>query len=422
VLRTDGTSVIGHLGEKLLRDLHIGTAFVSCSGFSLETGLTESDIQEIQLKSKMVQSADHVIALVDSSKLGKMGLSSFASLDQIHQIFTNAGADPGMIQQICAAGVSVSVCGDTTVSSFASTCSEISRYKIGFANLGEDQIPFAVDVRRGLEQAAKKAGNIDLILADNRLDKEIALKVADDLIAAKVDLAIEYQIDERTGNTIFSKFKNVGIPVISVDIPMVGATFFGVDNYQAGYLAGSALGRWIQQEWEGRYDRVIVLEEQRAGALPAARIHGQLDGLGGIVGEVPAAKLIHLESGNTNEESEFQMTKTLLDLPGKHRLAVICFNDDAAVGALAAASKLNREHDVVIVGQGADRRVRNELRRPGSRIIGSTAYWPERYGEKLIDSALRILKGEPVSPAVYIDHTLITPENIDQFYPEEQKP
>jgi ribose transport system substrate-binding protein len=100
---------------------------------------------------------------------------------------------------------------------------------------------------------------------------------------------------------------------------------------------------------------------------------------------------------------------------------VICFNDDAAIGALAAAAKLKREQDVVIVGQGADRRVRSELRKSGSRIICSTAYWPEHYGEKLIDAALRILRGEPVPPAVYIDHTLITPDNIDQFYPEEQK-
>jgi ribose transport system substrate-binding protein len=260
-----------------------------------------------------------------------------------------------------------------------------------------------------------------LILADNKLSKEIALKVADELIAARVDLAIEYQIDERTGNTIFNKFKNAGIPVISVDIPMVGATFFGVDNYQAGHLAGSALGKWIQKNWEGKFDRVIVLEEQRAGALPAARIHGQLDGLQEIVGGIPLAKLIHLECGNTSEESEIQVIRSLQDLHGKHRLAVVSFNDDAAIGALAAAMKQKRENDIVIVGQGADRRVRSELRRPGSRIIGSTAYWPERYGEKLIDAALRILRGEPVSPAVYIDHTFINSENIDQFYPEDLK-
>ena len=44
---------------------------------------------------------------------------------------------------------------------------------------------------------------------------------------------------------------------------------------------------------------------------------------------------------------------------------------------------------------------------PGSRIVGSTAYEPERYGEKLIPLALKILRGEPVPPAVYMEHTFV---------------
>jgi ribose transport system substrate-binding protein len=62
---------------------------------------------------------------------------------------------------------------------------------------------------------------------------------------------------------------------------------------------------------------------------------------------------------------------------------------------------------VAIVGQGADRRVREALRDPQSRIIGSTAYWPEQYGEKIIPLALRIMRGEPVPPAVYMEHTFV---------------
>jgi ribose transport system substrate-binding protein len=83
---------------------------------------------------------------------------------------------------------------------------------------------------------------------------------------------------------------------------------------------------------------------------------------------------------------------------------------------LAAARELDRESDVVITGQGADRIARGEIRRPDSRIIGSTAYWAERYGEKLIPLAVKILQGEAVPPAVHIDHEFITADNIDLFY------
>jgi ribose transport system substrate-binding protein len=74
---------------------------------------------------------------------------------------------------------------------------------------------------------------------------------------------------------------------------------------------------------------------------------------------------------------------------------------------------------VLIVGQGADRRLRDELRRGNSRIIGSTAFHPERYGERLIEIALKILHGEPVPPAAYIDHTFISAKNVDLYYPDD---
>ena len=57
---------------------------------------------------------------------------------------------------------------------------------------------------------------------------------------------------------------------------------------------------------------------------------------------------------------------------------------------------------------------REALRDPHSRIIGSTAYWPEHYGEKLIALALKILRGEPVPPAVYMEHTFIRAEETSR--------
>jgi ribose transport system substrate-binding protein len=416
VLRPERALTVGYLGEKILENLHIKTAFVSCSGFSVETGLTQVDIQEAQLKSRMIESAERVVALIDSSKFGRVELTPFASVEQVSHILTDGGLNPRHIDELRQTCANLTVCGENTISSFTPCSEELPRYKIGFANQSE-LLPFAIDVRRGLERAAAEAGNIDLILADNQLKGEIALRVADRLIAERVDLAIEYQVDEQVGSLIMAKFHRAGIPVIAVDIPMVGATFFGVDNYRAGHMAGIALGDWIANAWDGQLDRLVILEEPRVGALPAARLLGQIDGLQEIVGEIESAKRIYLDSGNTSEQSQAEMLKVLKGLPGKHRLAIVTINDDAALGALAAARELGREADVVIVGQGADRIARSEIRRPDSRIIGSTAYWPERYGEKLVPLATKILQGDAVPPAVHIDHQFITADNIEEFYP-----
>jgi ABC-type sugar transport system substrate-binding protein len=41
---------------------------------------------------------------------------------------------------------------------------------------------------------------------------------------------------------------------------------------------------------------------------------------------------------------------------------------------------------------------------------------PERYGERLMTLALKILNGESVPPAVYMDHVFINADNIDKHY------
>jgi len=414
VLRPDGTPVSDLVSASFLKDLHIKTAFVSCAGFTPEAGFTERDMREAQLKTGMLAVANSVVALVDSSKFGKTSLVPFARTDQVAHLFTDSDLSPAWLKRLQQTCLVLTICDENSVSDFTPCAQEIRHYRIGFANLGEN-MPFPVDVRRSVERAAQAAGNIDLVVADNQLSRETALKVADRFAAQKLDLVIEYQIDERAGSQIMNKFRQAGIPVIAVDIPMVGATYFGVDHYRAGHMAGVALGRWIKSKWQGRFDQLIVLEEPRAGALPAARIQGQLDGLVSVIEHLPADKRLNLNSGNTSEVSEAAMLEALRHLPSARRIAVICFNDDAAIGALTAARRLQREEDVVIVGQGADRRVRDELRRPASRIIGSTAYEPERYGEKLIPLALKILHGEPVPPAVYSEHTFVpaAPEAVE---------
>jgi ribose transport system substrate-binding protein len=415
MLNPDSTSITGLISERIVQDLHVKTAFVSCSGITPEAGLTEVHIAEAQLKEKALAAAEKVIALVDAGKFGKVDLTSFARLDQIDHLFTDDQLSQDWLERLQQTHLDFTVCSEDSAITYATSRGQATLYRIAFANLSEES-PFAVDVRMGLERAAREAGNVQLVLADNQLDPDTAVQIARQFLEQDIDLVIEYQIDEQTGNRIISMFQDAKIPVIAVDIPMVGATYFGVDNYRAGHMAGVALGDWLREHWGSQFDQLVILDEPRAGALPAARIQGQLDGLQSVLGPVPRERQIVRNSGNTRETSLQVMKTVLANLPKTSRVAVLSFNDDAAIGALEAARHLDLENQIVIVGQGADRRVREELGKPGSRIIGSTTYSPEKYGEKLIPLALRILRGESVPPAVYIEHTFV------KAVPGENKP
>ena len=294
------------------------------------------------------------------------------------------------------------------------------RYKIGFANLTED-IPFAVRVREGIEKAAKDAGTVDLVKADNRLSGATALENADNFITQGVDAVIEFQTDEKFGKVIMDKFTAKNIPVIAIDIPMPGATFFGVNNPVAGQMAGKGLGEWIKKNWNGQVDALIMLELPQSGPIPAARLKGQRDGLESVVGKIPESKVKHLDSKNTLEEARKLVTDTLTTLPNARHIAVVCINDDTAQGAIVAAEAAGRKDQIAVVAVDGSDRGREEIRKPGSPQVGTTASFPERYGAKIIPALLKKLNGEELPREFYTDHVFLTKENIDQHYPNDAK-
>ena len=153
---------------------NIKTAFVSTAGLTTDGGLTEHDIRERQLKSRMVAAASAVVALVDSSKFDRPGVGVFARLGQIGHIVTDSLIPSDMLVQLRQFPVQITVCDDHGAITFSPSIPAGRHYVIGFANLSE-QVPFAVEVRRSLERAAKEAGNVDLIVADNELDEDTAL-------------------------------------------------------------------------------------------------------------------------------------------------------------------------------------------------------------------------------------------------------
>jgi DeoR/GlpR family transcriptional regulator of sugar metabolism len=90
LVNNDSSSVTGLLSEQIIAEMHTKKGFFSCSGFSIERGMTEVHFEEAQLKRKAVESSKQVIALIDSSKFGKEDLTPFARPLQIERLFTDS--------------------------------------------------------------------------------------------------------------------------------------------------------------------------------------------------------------------------------------------------------------------------------------------------------------------------------------------
>jgi DeoR/GlpR family transcriptional regulator of sugar metabolism len=115
VVNNESSSVTGLLSEQIIEELHIQKALLSCSGFSLERGLTEVHLAEAQLKRKVIESSQQLFALVDSSKFGKEDLTPFARSMQIGHLFTDSGITSEWKNRLHTANIPFTVCGEDSV-------------------------------------------------------------------------------------------------------------------------------------------------------------------------------------------------------------------------------------------------------------------------------------------------------------------
>ena len=94
-------------------------------------------------------------------------------------------------------------------------------------------------------------------------------------------------------------------------------------------------------------------------------------------------------------------------------------NDSSALGALRAFQECGRSAYCTVVGEGGEPEARAEMRENGTRLIGSVAFFPERYGDTIVRIATDVLLGKSTTPAAYTTHQLVTPENVNRLYPND---
>jgi ribose transport system substrate-binding protein len=291
------------------------------------------------------------------------------------------------------------------------------RFRVGYAAQGQDS-SFPAEVLAGLQRAADRE-EVELIVLDNRYQPRTAVRNAEQLVRERVDLVVEFQTDEAIAPAIASRYLEANIPFIAIDIPHPGGTYFGANNYQAGLLAGRCLGQWSRVHWNGSVEEVLLLELARAGSLVHARMSGVLAGLRESLREaMEVCRVVPLDCDGQFMTALEKLRRHLRHSRARHVL-VGAANDPSAMGAARAFQEAGRADTCAIVGQNAEPDARSELRERRRPLVASVGFFPERYGDAIIKLALDILSHRRTPPAVFTRHHLITPDNVDHFYPND---
>ncbi len=184
-------------------------------------------------------------------------------------------------------------------------------------------------------------------------------------------------------------------------------------------IGGRYLGRWARQRWHGEVDEIVLVALKRAGSLPQMRLTGVLVGMKEACAHLENCRVTYLDGDGVLGDSFEAMRKHLRTSKSRH-IVVGAINDPSALGALRAFQEAGRTDSCAVVGHNASPEGRAELRQPGTRLIGSVAYFPEKYGAEILKVALDILHRRPVPPAVFVKHQMVTPENVNHIYPNDE--
>ena len=284
------------------------------------------------------------------------------------------------------------------------------RLRFGFAAQSAE-MPFSVAVAQSVTAAAAASG-VELLILDNRYDPDVAIQNAEEFVAKRVDLAIEFQVEERVAPRVAHIFKKAEIPLVAIDVPHPNATYFGVDNFEVGVEAGYLLAQHALRKWKGKADWVLGVGFAEAGSFVQNRITGAFEGIRDRLSDISPDSFLTIEGRGMRQTSQLAVAEFLRSqLKGQHIL-VAAATDSSALGVLDAARESGREADFAIVGQDCIPEVLQEMRSGSSALIGSISHEVETYGPRLIQLGIALLRGYTVPPYNYVRHKAVTPESL----------
>jgi DeoR family transcriptional regulator of aga operon len=109
VARDKSYELVGPLAEQSLAGLNLDVVFIGADGVDPTAGLTTHHAMEAHTDRALIERAQRVIAVADSSKIGRVAFARICELERVHEMITDGGGDPGLLEGLARSGVEITV-------------------------------------------------------------------------------------------------------------------------------------------------------------------------------------------------------------------------------------------------------------------------------------------------------------------------
>jgi ribose transport system substrate-binding protein len=239
---------------------------------------------------------------------------------------------------------------------------------------------------------AANAGTYDLIVNGIKNETDLAEQVnlVEQMVAQQVNAIVIAPADSKALVPVLKRAKESGVLVVNIDNKLdadvlkqanLTVPFVGPDNRAGAKKVGEALAKHLKQG-----DTVAIIE-----GIPTA-FNGQQRRLG-FEDAMKAAgmNIVTIQSGNWEMDKANNVASAILS---EHRdlKAILCANDNMALGAVAAIQAAGKSGQVLVVGFDDIGAIKPMI--ADGRVVATADQHADQLAVFGIEAALKILKGE----------------------------
>ncbi|HCM27752.1 MAG: hypothetical protein A2Z99_16445 [Treponema sp. GWB1_62_6] len=381
----------------------IRKAFISLRSYSNKTFYSDSESEAISA-AEICEHAEKIFLFLDSITIDKKGEHEFPYrryADKIQEIMIDDGLSKEEAALLFNRKDPIAICG----LDFAYQNLSKRKYRIGFL-VNKDKNYFIQAVYNGLQEAALAYKSTFLVIRETEGEYKAVLEGCSKIMEEKIDLLVDFTLCIDSMFHVGEKCRSRGIRLISVDLHIPGAVYFGADNSEAGRIAGEHASGFVTANWEGRLDRVIILGRHDIDPVTNLRISSAVETLQERVA-LPASAIKTIEWGDPERNPTQELIRELKDIPPEEKLLFIGFNLRHLLGAHDIIARHRMAEHTILVGQNYTQQIDELMKDPNSPIIGCVQYDPETYGERIMDLAQKMLENHQVQPINHTKHSWI---------------
>ena len=271
--------------------------------------------------------------------------------------------------------------------------------------------PFFVDMRRGAQEAADRLGvNLQVQAAEREVDVEKQMQIVENLIQTGIQALCITPSGSREIVSALVKARNAKVPIIVVDTRVDAKaaadagvhteTFVGSDNYAGGKLAGEYLVKVT-----GGKAHVGILEGIPGHETGDSRMRGFRD----AVKDAAGVTIVASQPANWERDQGFNVFQNMLQAHPDIDSVFAC-SDLMALGAIEAIAAAGKTGRIRVIGFDALDDAKKAI--AAGTMEASVAQFPAEMGRAAVESAVKVIRGEPVPADINVKLALVTKDNV----------